>query len=154
AHHDSKPSFVVHMSHSSWTLARYVRSKTSLALVARPAGSIGLGTGVSFGRGFARVAFLIERLAQAVEAGFPDAAVRRQPRFQAAERLRPERVEPPLLVRPHGNKSGFLENAQVPGHARLMNPGPGYEIAHRLLALAQHFHNPPPRRIRQRLEGI
>jgi hypothetical protein len=35
-----------------------------------------------------------------------------------------------------------------------VDPRPGYEVAHRLLTLAQHFDNPPPRRIRQRLEGI
>src|SRR5438270_11065847 len=91
-HHDSKPSFVVHNSHSSRTVARYVRSKTSLALVARPAGSTGSVMGVSFGRGFARVTFLLERLVEAVEAGFPQTAVGGQPRFQVEERRRPERV--------------------------------------------------------------
>src|SRR5262249_4999612 len=112
------------MSHSSRTLARYVRSKMIFA--PRSADSLGLLIGVSFRRGFG---FFLERIFQAVEAGFPETAVRRQPALQVAERCRPERVEPPLPVRPHGNKSGFLEDAQVPGHARLMNPGPGNDIA-------------------------
>jgi hypothetical protein len=35
-----------------------------------------------------------------------------------------------------------------------VDPRAGHEIAHRLLTLTQHFDNPPPRRIGQRLKGI
>ena len=38
-HQDSKPSLVVHISHSSSTEARYVRSMTNLGLVATAAHS-------------------------------------------------------------------------------------------------------------------
>jgi hypothetical protein len=42
----------------------------------------------------------------------------------------------------------------MPRHPGLVDPRPGYEVAHRLLALAQHFDNPPSRRIGKRLKGI
>ncbi len=65
---------------------------------------------------------------QAVEASFPEVAVLGQSPVEHATRLWPERVKPPLSVRPHGDKADDVEGVQVTTYAGLVNPRPGNEI--------------------------
>src|SRR5271165_2033662 len=81
-------------------------------------------------RGFRFLAFLFERLFESVKACFPE----------FAKRLRLERVEPPLSLRPHGDKARGVEDAQVTRHTRLVNPCPGDEVIDLLLTMPQGFH--------------
>src|SRR5258707_15607401 len=73
-------------------------------------------------RWFRSLAFLFERHFQAVEACFPEIAVLGQPPVELAKRPGLEPVEPPLSVRPHGDKAGGVEDAQVTTYTGLVNP--------------------------------
>ena len=105
-------------------------------------------------RGFRSLAFLFERLFQAVEACFPEVAVSGQPPVERAKRLGLERIEPPLSFRPHGDKAGAVEDVQVTGHTGLVNPRPGNEVIDLLLTMPQGFHDATARRIGKGLEGV
>jgi hypothetical protein len=66
---------------------------------------------------FRSLGFLFERVSHAVEAWFPEVAVRGQAFIERAKRLRLEGVEPPLSVRPHQDKAGGVEDVQVATYA-------------------------------------
>ena len=105
-------------------------------------------------RGFRFLAFLFERLFESVKACFPEVAVLGQPPVEFAKRLRLERVEPPLSLRPHGDKSRGVEDTQVTRHTRLVNPCPGDEVIDLLLTMPQGFHDASARRVGEGLEGV
>src|SRR3546814_18709165 len=54
-----------------------------------------------------------------VEAGFPQITVLPDPSVQLSARFGSQRVEALLPVRPHPNEPGLVQDAKVPGHARL-----------------------------------
>lgn len=100
------------------------------------------------------LAFLFERIFQAVEACFPEVAVLGQPPVERAKRLGLERVEPPLSFWPHGDKAGGVEDAQVTGDTGLVNPRPDNEVIDLLLTMPQDFHDATARRVGEGLKGV
>src|SRR5262245_36814900 len=87
--------------------------------------------------GAAVLAAFLERGAEAVEAGFPQSPVAREPRVELAERLRPKRVDAALPVRSHRYETRLVENAQVPRDTGLVDPGLVDDLANLSLAAAQ-----------------
>ena len=120
-HHDSKPCLVVHSSHSSSTRARYVRSMTTFGWLCGRCGHASAAHCVT-PVASTTLALLLERGSQPVEARLPQAAVLREPLVELAERLRPA-ASRGAAVRPAASttKPGFVEDAQVPGDAGLVD---------------------------------
>lgn len=96
----------------------------------------------------------VYRCPKSVEACFPQAAVPCQPRFEFAERLRPQRVKPPLLIGPDRHEAGSQEDAQMAGNAGLMDPGALDNVTDLALTAAQRLNDAPARGIGESLKGI
>src|SRR5688572_29478145 len=76
------------------------------------------------------------------------------PRVEIAKRLRPQRVHPPLPVGPHIHEPAFMQDAQVPRHAGLVNLDGRDDVIDRLLAVSEHVHDMEPNGIGKRLNGF
>jgi hypothetical protein len=103
---------------------------------------------------FASFLPFFERGAEAIETPFPQLAVLREPFIQLAEAFRFERIETPLPIRPHRDKAGFQEDAQVAGNAGLVDPDILYDVVDLPFALPQGFDNAAASRVGENLKGI
>src|SRR5262249_34984572 len=97
--------------------------------------------------GFSGFALLFECCSQTVQACFPQLAVLRQPLVELAEGVRPERVEPPLSLRPHRNEACFVQDAKMPGNTGLMDASLLDDVVHLPLAVAQRFDDAAASRV-------
>src|SRR5713226_9106455 len=90
---------------------------------------------------------LAEAGLQAVQADVPRPAIRRQPGVEFAQRLRPEPVQPPLLVHPGLDQPGLAEHPQVLGDRGLAHRQRVDEFPDRPLAVPDEVEEPPPPRL-------
>ena len=95
-----------------------------------------------------------ERGAKTVETFLPKPAVAGEPRVKGAERLRPQRIETALAVRPHRDEACFMEDAQVARDARLMDARAADERADFRLAAAQRVDDAAAGRVAESLKSI
>src|SRR5262245_5538798 len=104
--------------------------------------------------GFGRLAALLECRAEAIETRLPQLPVTGEPGIDLAERLRPQRIQAALPVRPHRDETRLVQDAQVPRDAGLMDAGFLDDVVDLPLAAAQRLDDAAPRRIGQGLEWI
>ena len=86
---------------------------------------------------------LLERRSQAVKACFPQIAVLREPLIEFAERLRSETIKTTLSIRSHRNEACFVEDAQVTGDTRLVDPCLLNDVVDLPFAIPQGFTEKP-----------
>lgn len=97
---------------------------------------------------------LLEGISQAVKPCFPQIAVLRQPLIESAERLWPETIKTPLSIRAHRNEACFVEDAQVSGDTRLVDPCFLNDVIDLPFAIPQRFDNATAGRVGKGLEGV
>lgn len=96
----------------------------------------------------------LERGSEAIEAVLPQRSVLGEPGVELAERLRSQRIEPALSVGTHRDEARLVEDAEVPRHPGLVNPGALDDVADLLFAPAKHLDDATPRGIGERLECV
>src|SRR5437870_4403820 len=88
------------------------------------------------------------------EARFPHRAVAHHPFVQFAERLRPERVEPPTALRTDGHELSVLHDGELPRDTGLSDVDDADQLAHRALTIPQRLDEAASGGVRQDLEGV
>jgi hypothetical protein len=96
----------------------------------------------------------VEHLAEPVEAGLPEASIVGDPRIELTERLRTKRIEALGPLRANLDEARFVQDAEVPRDARLVDVDRVDDIVYRLLAAPEHFYDPTPRAVGQGLEDV
>src|SRR5215510_10836021 len=104
--------------------------------------------------GGARPTLLLHGRAEAIEPLLPEAAVVGDPGVELLERLRAQRVEPPLSVGTHPDEAGFEQQPQVSRDSGLMDLQALDDVVHLLLSAPQNLDDLAARRISQRFEDI
>lgn len=104
--------------------------------------------------GFASLLPGSERDAEPIEPRFPELTVFRQPIVKLKEGIGFQRIEPPLAIGPHRDEPGLMEDAQVAGHAGLMNADLLDKIVDLSFTATQRFHDAAAGGIGQSLKGI
>jgi hypothetical protein len=74
--------------------------------------------------------------------------------ISSGDGLRPKRVVPPLFRWSNRNKARFVQNAQTPGNAGLVDPGLLNDAVDLARSTAQCVNDPSARRVGERLEGV
>ncbi len=82
--------------------------------------------------------------AELVKTTFPELPTAADPCVEVSEGCRTKRIKPLLAFRSHTHQGRFLQNAEMPRYAGLVNIDVLNDVIDRMLAAQEHLHDVEP----------